>query len=47
MQAFITAIRWARLNGYPDKVADITEEQNEKLQAVANEYDRRHSTSKK
>lgn len=39
--AFVVAVRWARLRGYPELLDDWTEEQSEQLEKVAKEYDRR------
>ena len=39
IRGFLVATRWARLNGFPKLIADLTLEDNRKLQAVAEEYD--------
>jgi hypothetical protein len=43
VKALSVAMRWARIYGrFPNKVADLTQEHSDKLQNVAEEYDRRH-----
>ena len=44
VRALAVAMRWARIyGGFPNKVADLTKEHSDKLQNVAEEYDRRNS----
>lgn len=44
IRALAVAIRWARIYGrFPNKIADLTQEHSDKLQFVAEEYDRRNS----
>lgn len=44
VRALAVAMRWARIHGkFPNKVADLTKEHSDKLQTVAEEYDRRDS----
>lgn len=42
VRAFVVACRWARLQGYPNLLKDWTQEHSDKIQKVAEEYDRRH-----
>lgn len=41
LRAFVVGVRWARLKGWPEKVADWTQEHNDIMQCVCEEYDRR------
>lgn len=44
VRALAVAMRWARIHGkFPNRVADLTKEHSDKLQNVAEEYDRRQS----
>jgi len=40
-RAFLVALRWAKFKHYPNLVSDWTQEQSDKVQAVADECDRR------
>jgi hypothetical protein len=46
VQGFVVAVRWARMNNFPEKVKDLTECQSKKIQLVADEYDKRHNLRK-
>jgi hypothetical protein len=46
VKAFIVALRWASIKGYPHLLIEWTEEQSQTVQNVALEYDRRHPEHK-
>lgn len=44
LRALCVAMRWGRIYGkFPNAVADLTKEHSDKIQNVAEEYDRRQS----